>query len=68
MGAAVQLSYERTERPIAQRLEEQRAAIDDPQALASSFLEFVRGDPLSHAEGGIVASALRSFETMEEGQ
>lgn len=65
---AVQLSYERTERPIAQRLEEQRAAIDDPQALASTFLEFVRGDLLSPAEEGIVASALRSFETMEEGQ
>lgn len=65
---AVQLSYERTERPIAQRLDEQRAAIDDPQALASTFLEFVRGDLLSPVEEGIVASALRSFETMEEGQ
>lgn len=65
---AVQLAYDRTERPVAQRLEAQRAAIDDPQALASTFLEFVRGGPLSAAEGGIVASALRSFETMEEGQ
>jgi exonuclease SbcD len=65
---AVQLAYDRTERPVAQRLEEQRTAIDDPQALASTFLEFVRADPLSDAEGGIVASALRSFETMEEGQ
>jgi exonuclease SbcD len=65
---AVQLSYERTERPIAQRLEEQRAAIDDPQALTSTFLEFVRGDLLSPVEEGIVASALLSFETMEEGQ
>lgn len=64
---AVQLSYERNERPVAQRLEEQRAAIDDPQTLSSAFLEFIRGEPLSDAEGQIVASALRSFATMEEG-
>ncbi len=64
---AVQLAYERGERPVAQRLEEQRAAIDDPHALASTFLGFIRGEPLSEAEGQIVASALRSFETMEEG-
>lgn len=65
---AVQLSYERNERPVAERLEEQRAAIDDPQTLSSAFLEFIRGEPLSEAEGQIVASALRSFATLEEGQ
>jgi len=64
---AVQLSYERNERPAAQRLEEQRAAIDDPQTLSSAFLDFIRGEPLSEPEGQIVASALRSFATMEEG-
>lgn len=65
---AVQLAYERSDRPVAQRLEEHRAAIDDPLSLASGFLDFIRGEPLSKAEGQIVASALRSFETMEEGQ
>ncbi|MEL7708269.1 exonuclease SbcCD subunit D [Citromicrobium bathyomarinum] len=65
---AVQLAYERNERPVAQRLEEQRAAIDDPQTLVSTFLEFVRGDALSETETGIVASALHAFETTEEGQ
>ena len=65
---AVQLAYERNERPVAKRLEEQRAAIDDPQTLASTFLDFVRGDALSETEAGIVASALRSFDTMEGGQ
>jgi DNA repair protein SbcD/Mre11 len=64
---AVQLSYERNERPTVQRLEEQRAAIDDPQTLSSTFLDFIRGEPLSEPEGQIVASALRSFATMEEG-
>ncbi|MAF63814.1 exonuclease SbcCD subunit D [Blastomonas sp. CCH5-A3] len=63
---AVQLSYERNERPVELRLEEQRAAIDDPQTLSSAFLEFIRGEPLSEAEGQIVASALHSFATMEE--
>lgn len=63
---AVQLSYERNERPVELRLEEQRAAIDDPQTLSSAFLEFIRGEPLSDAEGQIVASALQSFATMEE--
>jgi len=65
---AVQLAYERSERPVAQRLEEQRAAIDDPHALSSTFLDFVRGEPLTEAEGQIVASAIRAFETTEEGQ
>lgn len=65
---AVQLAYERNERPVAQRLDEQRAAIDDPHALASTFLDIVRGDPLSEAEAGIVASALNGFATAEVGQ
>jgi DNA repair protein SbcD/Mre11 len=63
---AVQLAYERNERPVELRLEEQRAAIDDPQTLSSAFLEFIRGEPLSEAEGQIVASALQSFASMEE--
>jgi exonuclease SbcD len=65
---AVQLSYERNERPVEQRLEEQRAAIDDPQTLSSAFLEFVRSEPLSDAERQIVAAALRSFATLEGDQ
>jgi len=65
---AVQLAYERNERPLAQRLEEQRAAIDDPHALSSTFLEIVRGDPMSEAEAGIVASALSALATTEVGQ
>ena len=63
---AVQLSYERNERPVELRLEEQRAATDDPHTLSSAFLEFIRGEPLSEAEAQIVASALQSFATMEE--
>ena len=63
---AVQLAYERNERPAELRLEEQCAAIDDPQTLSSAFLEFIRGEPLSEAEGQIVASTLQSFATMEE--
>lgn len=63
---AVQLAYERNERPVELRLEEQRAAIDDPQTLSSAFLELIRGEPLSETEGQIVASALRSFASMEE--
>lgn len=63
---AVQLAYERNERPVELRLEEQCAAIDDPQTLSSAFLEFIRGEPLSEAEGQIVASTLQSFATMEE--
>ena len=65
---AVQLAYERNERPLAQRLEEQRAAIDDPYTLSSTFLEIVRGDPMSEAETGIVASALNALATTEVGQ
>jgi exonuclease SbcD len=65
---AVQLAYERNERPVAQRLEEQRAAIDDPHTLASTFLDIVRGDPLTEAEADIVASALNAFATAEVGQ
>lgn len=65
---AVQLTYERNERPVEQRLAEQRAAIDDPNTLVATFMDFVRGDALSKAEGDIVAAALHSFATMEEGQ
>jgi len=64
---AVQLTYERNERPVEQRLAEQRAAIDDPQTLAAAFVNFVRGDALSDAEGEIVATALHTFATLEEG-
>jgi DNA repair protein SbcD/Mre11 len=65
---AVQLTYERNERPVEQRLAEQRAAIDDPHTLAATFMDFVRGNSLSEAEGDIVATALHTFATMEEGQ
>ncbi|PAL21810.1 exonuclease SbcCD subunit D [Sphingopyxis sp. GW247-27LB] len=65
---AVQLTYERNERPVEQRLAEQRAAIDDPHTLAATFMDFVRGDALSEAEGKIVATALHTFATAEEGQ
>jgi exonuclease SbcD len=65
---AVQLTYERNERPVEQRLAEQRAAIDDPQTLAATFMDIVRGDALSEAEGEIVATALHTFATAEEGQ
>lgn len=41
---AVQLSYERTERTLEEKLGEGRAAIDAPEKLVSDFLEFVRGD------------------------
>ena len=65
---AVQLSYERNERPLEQRLADQTAAINDPHALATAFMDFVRGDPLSTAEGEIVAAALHTFATTEEVQ
>ena len=65
---AVQLSYERSERPLEQRLADQTAAINDPHALATAFMDFVRGDPLSEAEGEIVAAALHTFATAEEVQ
>lgn len=41
---AVQLSYERTERTLEEKLGEGRAAIDAPEKLVSDFLEFVRGE------------------------
>jgi exonuclease SbcD len=41
---AVQLSYERTERTLEEKLGEGRAAIDAPENLVSDFLEFVRGE------------------------
>lgn len=65
---AVQLSYERNERPLEQRLTEQTAAINDPHALATAFMDFVRGDPLSESEGEIVAAALHTFAITEEVQ
>ena len=65
---AVQLAYERHERPLEQRLADQTAAINDPHALATAFMDFVRGDPLSEAEGEIVAAALHTFATAEEVQ
>jgi len=46
---AVQLSYERAERTLEQKLGEGRAAIDAPEKLVSDFLEFVRGE--APAEG-----------------
>lgn len=65
---AVQLTYERNERPVEQRLAEQRAAIDDPHTLAATFMNLVRGEALSEAEGEIVATALHTFATAEEDQ
>ncbi len=65
---AVQLAYERNERPLEQRLSDQTAAINDPHALATAFMDFVRDDPLSEAEGEIVAAALHTFATTEEVQ
>lgn len=65
---AVQLSYERNERPLEQRLTEQTAAINDPHALATAFMDFVRGDPLSESEGEILAAALHTFAITEEVQ
>lgn len=41
---AVQLSYERAERTLEEKLGEGRAAIDDPDTLISDFIEFVRGE------------------------
>lgn len=46
---AVQLSYERAERTLEQKLGEGRAAIDAPEKLVLDFLEFVRGE--APAEG-----------------
>lgn len=65
---AIQLTYERNEQPLTLRLEEQRTAIDDPQTLASAFLELVRGDALSDPESRIVVAALHALEAIEDGQ
>lgn len=63
---AVQLSYERSIRPIEERLSEGRAAIDDPETLTANFLGFVRDEPASDAETALVASLVRELSQETE--
>lgn len=51
---AVQLSYERTERTLEEKLGEGRAAIDAPEKLVSDFLEFVRGEAPDEGDAMLV--------------
>lgn len=51
---AVQLSYERAERTLEEKLGEGRAAIDDPETLVSEFIEFVSGEVPGEADTQLV--------------
>lgn len=55
---AVQLTYERNERAIEQKLTEGRAAIDDPATLVADFIEFVRGEAPSEVETQLVSTLI----------
>jgi exonuclease SbcD len=51
---AVQLSYERAERTLEEKLGEGRAAIDDPETLVSEFIGFVSGAVPGEADTQLV--------------
>lgn len=51
---AVQLSYERAERTLEEKLGEGRAAIDDPETLVSDFIEFVCGEAPGEIDSQLV--------------
>jgi exonuclease SbcD len=55
---AVQLTYERNERAIEQKLTEGRAAIDDPATLVADFIEFVSGEAPSEVETQLVSTLI----------
>ncbi len=55
---AVQLSYERAERTLEEKLGEGRAAIDDPQTLLSDFIEFVRGEAPGEVDTQLVTTLI----------
>lgn len=65
---AVQLTYERDERPIEVKMAERQSAIDDPRSLAADFIAFVRGDAMSEAEGAIVDQTLLDLQTGGDNQ
>ncbi|CAN5257480.1 exonuclease SbcCD subunit D [soil metagenome] len=51
---AVQLSYERAERTLEEKLGEGRAAIDDPETLVSEFIAFVSGEVPGEADTQLI--------------
>jgi len=61
---AVQLSYERAERTLEEKLGEGRAAIDDPETLVSDFIEFVRGEAPGEIDTQLVNTLIH--ETRQE--
>jgi exonuclease SbcD len=61
---AVQLSYERAERTLEEKLGEGRAAIDDPETLVSDFIEFVRGEAPNEVDAELVNTLIH--ETRQE--
>lgn len=61
---AVQLSYERAERTLEEKLGEGRAAIDDPETLVSDFIEFVRGEAPNEVDADLVNTLIH--ETRQE--
>lgn len=65
---AVQLAYQRNEGPRKLRLAEQQMVIDEPAKLTANFMDFVRGDPLSDAEVGIVVNALVAVAAAQDGE
>lgn len=65
---AVQLAYQRNEGPRELRLAEQQMVIDEPTKLTANFMDFVRGDPLSDVEVGIVDNALLALAAAEDSE
>lgn len=61
---AVQLSYERAESTLEEKLGEGRAAIDDPETLVSDFIEFVRGEAPGEIDTQLVNTLIH--ETRQE--
>jgi exonuclease SbcD len=55
---AVQLSYERDDRPQNRQLAEGRAALDQPREVIANFVRFVRETPITDAEKALVDEAV----------
>lgn len=63
---AVQLTYERDGAPTTQSLREGRAALDEPHKVIANFIEFVRENPMSEAEGHLVEEAIADLSVAGE--
>jgi DNA repair protein SbcD/Mre11 len=65
---AVQLTYQRNEKPREMRKANQQMIKDDPAKLTASFIDYVRNDPLSELETTIVEKALVELQVGEDGE